>query len=186
MKERWTLQKIVYIAVLAAIVCVVTLFRFPLLGSKVHLANAMCLLSGLLMGPVAGGLAAGFGSALYDGLLGGYDFIQCAITFVSKFAMAWVCAKIAFSHGAEARFHGRNIAACIIGALTYVALYMLKTFVYQMFVYGYPMETVLLTMGSKLPASLINAVAAMVAAPILYTALSLALSRAGLLKKMRA
>ena len=48
------------------------------------------------------------------------------------------------------------------------------------------METVLLTMGSKLPASLINAVAAMVAAPILYTALSLALSRAGLLKKMRA
>lgn len=186
MKQRWTLQKIVYIAVLAAIVCVVTLFRFPLLGSKVHFANAMCLLSGLLMGPVAGGLAAGFGSALYDSLLGGYDFIQCAITFVSKFAMAWVCAKIAFAGGAEAKHHGRNLAACVIGALTYVVLYMLKTFVFQLFVYGYPMETVWLTMGSKLPASLINAVAAMVAAPIIYTAVSLALNRAGLLTKMRA
>ena len=62
---------------------------------------------------------------------------------------------------------------------------LLKTFVYQMFVYGYPMETALVTMGSKLPASLINAVAAMVAAPIIYTALSLALERAGILKKMR-
>ena len=185
MRQKWSIQKIVYIAVLAAIVCVVTLFRFPLLGSRVHFANAMCLLSGLLMGPVAGGLAAGFGSALYDGLLGGYDLIQCAITFGSKFAMAWVCGKIAFANGGEARFHGRNIVACVVGALTYVALYMLKTFVYQMFVYGYPMETVLLTMGSKLPASLINAVAAMIAAPIIYTALSLALDRAGILKKMR-
>jgi len=185
MKQKWTIQKIVYIAVLAAIVCVVTLFRFPLLGSKVHFANAMCLLSGLLMGPVAGGLAAGFGSALYDGLLGGYDFIQCAITFVSKFAMAWVCAKIAFAGGREAKHPGRNAVACVIGALTYVALYMLKTFVFQLFVYGYPMETVWLTMGSKLPASLINAVAAMIAAPILYAALYLALERAGILKKMR-
>ena len=185
MKQKWTIQTIVYIAVLAAVVCVVTLFRFPLLGSRVHFANAMCLLSGLLMGPVAGGLAAGFGSALYDGLLGGYDFIQCAITFVSKFAMAWVCARIAFFGGREAKTHGWNIAACVIGALTYVVLYMLKTFVYQMFVYGYPMETVWLTMGSKLPASLINAVAAMIAAPILYTALRPALERAGILKKMR-
>lgn len=185
MKQKWTLQKIVYIAVLAAIVCVVTLFRFPLLGSKVHFANAMCLLSGLLIGPVAGGLAAGFGSALYDALLGGYDFIQCAITFVSKFAMAWVCAKIAFSGGREAARHGWNVAASVIGALTYVALYMLKTFVYQLFVYGYPMETVWLTMGSKLPASLINAVAAMIAAPVVYTALQGALSRTGTLRKMR-
>ena len=185
MKTKYTTQKIVYIAVLAAIVCVVTFFRFPFLGTKVHLANAMCLLSGLLLGGVPGGLAAGLGSALYDGLYGGYDIIQVAITFVSKFLMAWVCAAIAFSGGSQAKHHGKNIAASIIGALTYVALYMLKTFVYQMFVYGYPMETVLLTMGSKLPASLINAVAAMIAAPIIYTALRLALERAGILKKMR-
>lgn len=186
MKQTWTIQKIVYIAVLAALVCVVTFFRFPLLGSKVHFANAMCLLSGLLMGPLAGGLAAGFGSALYDALFGGYDFVNCLITFVSKFLMAWVCAKIAFAGSREAKNHGWNIAACVIGALTYVALYMLKTFVFQMFVYGYPMETAVVTMGSKLPASLINAVAAMIAAPILYTALLPALKRAGQLDKMRA
>ena len=167
MKER-TIFKIVYIAVMAALVCVVTFFRFPLLGSKVHFANAMCLLSGLLMGPLSGGLAAGLGSALYDRLFGGYDFINCAITFVSKFLMAWVCAKIAFATDKKAESHGQNVTACVIGALTYVALYMLKTFIYQAFVYGYPMNTVWATMLSKFIPSIINAGVAIVAAPILY------------------
>jgi len=186
MKKSMSTTKIVFIAMLAALVYVVTLFRFPLLGSKVHLGNAVCLLSGLLMGPAAGGLAAGLGSALNDALAGGYDFIQCMVTFVSKFAMAWVCGKIAFAGGREAKSHVQNIAAAVIGALTYVALYMLKTFVYQKFVYGYPMDAVWLTMGSKLPGSLINAVAAFIVAPIFYTGLRPALDRAGLLKKLRA
>ena len=185
MKQRFTLKKIVYIGVLAALVCVVTFFRFPLLGSKVHFANAMCLLSGLLLGPVSGGLAAGFGSALYDALFGGYGLLDCAVTFVTKFLMAWICAKIAFAGDKEAKHPAWNIAASVIGALSYVALYMVKTFLFQKFIYGYPAETVFATMLSKLPASLINAVAAMIAAPILYTALRAALERAGILKAMR-
>jgi hypothetical protein len=40
-------------------------------------------------------------------------------------------------------------------------------------------------MASKLPASLINAVFALVVAPILYSALRPALQKAGLLEKMR-
>ena len=186
MKRTWTTEKMVYTAVLAALVCAVTFFRFPLFGSMIHFANAMCLLSGLLMGPLAGGLAAGLGSTLYDALFGGYDLLNCAVTFVTKFLMAWFCAKIAFSGGREAEDHGRNAAACVAGALSYVAMYMLKTFVFQMFVYGYPMETAAVTMGSKLPASLLNAAAAMIAAPVLYTALRPALRRAGQLQKMRA
>lgn len=186
MKRTWTTEKMVYTAALAALVCAVTFFRFPLFGSKVHFANAMCLLSGLLMGPLAGGLAAGLGSALYDALFGGYDLLNCAVTFATKFLMAWLCAKIAFSGGAEAESHSRNMAACVAGALFYVALYMLKTLVFQLFVYGYPVETAVVTMGGKLPASLLNAAAAMIAAPILYAALCPALRRAGQLRKMRA
>ena len=186
MKKSMSTTKLVFIAMLAALVYVVTMFRFPLLGTKVHLANAVCLLSGLLMGPAAGGVAAGLGSALYDLMAGGYDFIQCMITFVSKFAMAWVCAKIAFAADEEANKPVWNAVASVVGALTYVALYMLKTFVYQKFVYGYPADAVLVTMGSKLPGSLINAVAAFIVAPIFYTGLRPALERAGLLKKLRA
>ena len=82
MKKRWSATKIVFIGMLAAVVLVVTLYRFPLLGSQVHFANTMCLLSGLLMGPFAGGLAAGLGSALYDVLLGGTDQLDYKVWYL--------------------------------------------------------------------------------------------------------
>ena len=185
MEKKFTLHKIVFIAILAALVFVVTFFRFPLLGSKVHFANAICLVSGLLMGPLAGGLAAGLGSMLYDVFFYPSDLLTYLITFVSKFAMAWVCGKIAFAAQREAKNHAWNIVASVVGAWTYVALYMLKTFVYQKFVYGFPADAVWATVLSKFPASAINAVAAMVAAPILYTALRPALQKAHLLEKLR-
>ena len=187
-KNVWTTRRIVYIAVLSALVCAVTFFRFPLLGSKIHFANAMCLLSGLLMGPMAGGLAAGIGSTLYDALFGGYDLLNCAVTFVTKFLMAWLCAMLARGGGAETEetSRGRITLASAAGALFYVALYMAKTVIFQLFLYGYPMETALVTAGSKLPASLLNAIAAMVAAPLLYAALVPALRRAGQLNGLRA
>ena len=174
MKEKkFSTYQIVFVAVMAAIVCVVTFFRFPFLGSKVHFANAMCLLSGMLFGPVLGGLAAGFGSMLYDALFGGYDLINCLITFVSKFLMAAICAWIAFGGKEDGKGkHARLVVGSVIGALSYVALYMLKTYIFQRFVNGYPLDAVVVTMGSKLPASLINAVFAMIVAPILYAAIA--------------
>lgn len=171
-------RKLTLIGMMAAIVCVITLFRFPLLGSKVHFANAMCLLSGLLLGPVSGGLAAGLGSALYDILLGGYEATEAIITFVNKFAMAWVCAMLAA--GVEKRGVLRVALSCVVGALTYVFLYLFKTWIFQRFVYGYAHDAIWATLLSKVPASLINAAAASVAAPILYTALKTPLSRLGL------
>lgn len=189
MKEKkFSTYQIVFVAVMAAIVCVVTFFRFPLLGSKVHFANAMCLLSGMLFGPMLGGLAAGFGSMLYDALFGGYDLVNCLITFVSKFLMAAICAWLCFGGAEETKkvSHTRLVIGSILGALSYVVLYMLKTYVYQRFVYGYPLDAVLVTMGAKLPASLINAVFAMIVAPILYAAIAPALRRRGMLEKLRA
>ena len=187
MKERkFSTYQIVFVAVMAALVCVVTFFRFPLLGSKVHFANAMCLLSGMLFGPMLGGLAAGLGSMLYDALFGGYDFINCLVTFVSKFLMAAICAWIAFGGKEEGKGkHARLVVGSVVGAFSYVALYMLKTDIFQRFVHGYPLDAVVVTMGGKLPASLINAVFAMIVAPILYAAIAPALHRKGMLEKLR-
>lgn len=159
-----------FIGVMAAIIYVVTMFRIPVGQSKIHLANAMCLLSGLLFGPVAGGLASGIGSALYDALAGGYDIINVLITFVSKMAMTVVCALIAGT--TRSKSHGwRIIAGCIAGALTYVALYVLKTWIFQQFVYHYAAEVVTETVIAKAIPSLINAAAAVIVAPLLYVPL---------------
>ena len=169
-KQRMNAYTLAFTGVMAAIVYVVTQFRFPLLGSKVHFANAMCLLSGMLFGGVYGGLAAGLGSGLYDAFHG-YDMINILITFVSKFMMAWVCARVLWNKENRGEGFVRTIVAAVLGALTYVALYMLKTFIYQAFVYGYPMNTVWATMLSKFVPSIINAGVAIVAAPILYKAM---------------
>ncbi|MBQ9196759.1 MAG: ECF transporter S component [Clostridia bacterium] len=175
--EQNKLLKIVFAGVLAAMVYVVTLFRFPMLGSKVHFANAVCLLSGMLLGPVWGGVAAGLGSALYDAFGGGYDILNILITFVSKFAMAWVCGMLVRSTWEQEKPNvARTVLAAAAGALTYVALYMLKS----LLMYGWA------GMVSRFPASIINAAAAIVAAPIFYFALLPALRSAGILKHMRA
>lgn len=181
-ENRISIYKICFVAVMAAVVCVVTFFRFPFLGSKVHFANAMCLLSGLLFGPVSGGLAAGLGSAIYDAAFGGYDLINCLITFVSKFLMAFICAEIAQTPKQNSRV--RIITGCVVGALSYVALYMLKSFIFKHWVDGIPMEGMGVVMVGKLVPSLINAAFGMVAAVVLYAAIYPALKKANLLEKL--
>ena len=183
--QRINAVTISFAAMMAAMVYVVTLFRFPLLGSKVHFANAVCLVSGMLLGPVTGGVAAGLGSALYDALAGGYDIVNVLITFVSKFAMAFVCGVIMHrAHSRKGKLD-RTVLASVAGALTYVALYMVKTFIYNRFVYGYPMDAVWATMVSKLIPSLINAGAAVIAAPLFLHAVTPVLRSAGILGQLR-
>ena len=159
-------------------VFVVTMFRFPLLGSKVHFANAVCLLSGLLLGPVWGGMAAGMGSMLYDLFLYNEGILNLIITFVSKFAMAWVTAMLFRAFGQNRRKPLNLVLVCAAGALTYVALYMLKTAIY-----GAIAGNAWAAVVSKFPASIINAGVATVAAPLFYGALYPALKSGGLLSE---
>lgn len=184
------ITRIVFTGVMAAIICVITTFRIPLGQSKVHFANSMCLLSGLLLGPVWGGTAAGLGSAIYDVVLGGYGFFDALITFVSKFAMAWVTGIL---YKAWVLKKGKKdwkqellplVIACVLGALTYVALYMLKTWLFKTYVEPVPAETIPTVMVGKLIPSLINAAFAVVTAPIFFHAVRPALRAAGILKQL--
>ena len=157
-KQTWDAYMLTGIGVMATAVYVVTLFRFQLLGSKVHFANSVCILAGFLLGPTPGGLAAGLGSAIYD-LMYGYG-AESIITFVSKFAMGWVAGRV-FLAFKEERFRIEYLAISSgCGALTYVVLYMLKSLIF----YGWG------GMAQKMPASTINAVVAIIATPIFFTA----------------
>ena len=69
-KQKETLRRLCRAAVLAAAVFVTSGIRLVIPvgegNTALHLGNVMCLLSGLVLGPVQGGLAAGVGSAVYD------------------------------------------------------------------------------------------------------------------------
>ena len=150
----------------------------------------MCLLSGLLLGPVWGGAAAGLGSALYDVMLGGYSFFDALITFVSKFAMAWVTGMLfrawVLRKGSRSWKEALLplVLACVLGALTYVGLYMLKSWLFKLYVEPVPVDTIPGILVAKLIPSLINAAFAVVTAPIFYHAVLPALRSAGILKKL--
>lgn len=179
-KSKIKLSTLVFTALMAAVVCVATFIRIPLLGSKVHLGNTAGLLAGLLLGGPAGGLAAGFGSALND-MVSGYSIDEVLVTFISKFLMGLICGIMAKNRTER----GWVTLSCTVGAFSYVVLYMLKTYIYRRFVYGLAIDAVWAVMLSKLPASLINAVFALVAAPLLYAAIRPALNKAGLLRKLK-
>lgn len=87
-----TTQKTVMTALLAALVCVATMIikiPSPLLKGYLNLGDSIVLLSGWILPPVYGFLAAGIGSALAD-VLSGYA-VYAPVTFVIKGLMA-LCA----------------------------------------------------------------------------------------------
>lgn len=178
-------SRIAFVGVMAALIFAASKLAFPLLGSKVHLGNTLCILSGLLFGPVSGGLAAGLGSALTD-ILGGYNVEDILITFASKFAMAAVAGLLLLP--ARGKSNSRRAVWCaiasVVGAWFYVFLYMLKHFVKQALIYQVGHEATLGVLAGKFPASAINAVFAMICAPLLYHALYPALSHMSAYRKI--
>ena len=96
-KSRLTLYDIVAVGLMAAVVFVVTMFLSiriptPTGTTMIKLANAFVLLCGLLLGPVRGGLAAGFGSMLFDLMTPEYA-PEAWLTFLRFFLMAWLCGQ---------------------------------------------------------------------------------------------
>lgn len=187
MKEKsYGLQTIAMIGLMAALVFVGSKLeiRIPsVLGvTRIHLGNAMCLLSGFLLGALPGGLAAGLGSFLFDLVFWPATPVEWLITFATKFVMGWVAGALSFRGGFAGAPKGARYALCgICGALSYVVLYLLKSFVTYAFVLQNPMPAVRLMLLEKGAASLFNAAIAVILAVPIYLALCPRLRKAGLL-----
>ena len=93
MKTNSIIKKVVYTALFAALTFVATVvihIHIPAPGATgyVNFGDCIVLVSGILLGPIYGGLAAGIGSALSDALYG--HMIYVPGTFVIKMLMAVV------------------------------------------------------------------------------------------------
>lgn len=89
MQRRNHTKKIILTALFAAVTCVFTMIHlFPSpLGGYIHIGDCFVLLSGFILGPIYGSIAAATGSALAD-LFAGYAGYAAA-TFIIKFLMAF-------------------------------------------------------------------------------------------------
>lgn len=180
-KSKLTTKKIVMVALLAALTVVGSALRITIPLSiagttAFHLGNVMCALSGILMGPWLGGLAAGLGSAIYDMTNPAY-LSECWITFLMKGAYGLVAGLVAHSgHGAWSR--GKAVLAAAAGAVTYAVLYLVKSYFYGgLLISGLTPEAAFLNVIDKIPATIFNAAVAIIFAPILAVAIRAALKK---------
>lgn len=130
------LQLTVTAAMLAAL-CFLSTFiiKIPTFHGYIHLGDCMVLLSGLLLGPLYGGLAAGIGSMLSD-ILAGY-ISYAPGTFLIKFLAAALCAIIFSSIKSHVKSDKTRAALTfisgIIGGIIVVAGYLF----YEYSILGY-------------------------------------------------
>lgn len=185
-KQGFDLKTVALIGLMAALVFVGSKIeiRIPaVLGvTRIHLGNSMCLLSGFLLGGLCGGLSAGLGSFLFDVVFWPASPVEWLVTFVTKFAMGFL-AGVLLHHGFLKKMAPAvRLSVCgILGALFYVVLYLLKSFVTYYYILGNPMPAVQLMLLEKGAASLFNAVIAVILSVPICLALSPQLRKAGIL-----
>ncbi len=182
MKTRITTKKIVLTALLAALVVVGSALRITLPidfagTTSFHLGNIMCALSGLLLGPWFGGLAAGIGSAIYDMTNPAY-ISEAWITFLFKGIYGLMAGLVAWGVPREKEGYVTDLLATLAGALSYAVLYLGKSYFYNgLLIHGLEPGAALATVGLKVPATVFNAVVALIFAPILSRAIGKALEK---------
>ncbi len=159
-------QKLVTAAMFSALCFLGTfLIKIPTFQGYIHLGDCMVLLSGLLLGPLYGGLAAGIGSCLSDLLAGYAAYIPG--TFAIK-AIAAALSAIIFNalitHVKNNRKPNLYVIISGIGGAIVV-------------VFGYlAYEGIILSLGAgaivNIPGNLIQGIAGIILGSILYPVLS--------------
>ncbi len=179
-KQKLTTKKIVMVGLLAALTAAGSAIRIKvpldIVGtSAFHLGNILCALSGILLGPWLGGLAAGLGSALYDIVLDPSYISECWLTFLMKGAYGLATGFVVWG-GKKNWGYVKALLGTVAGAVAYAVLYLAKSYFYSgLLIHGLTHEAALLTLIGKIPATTFNAVVAIVAAPLLAVTIRKAL-----------
>ncbi len=186
MKQTNQTRRLAYLGMMTALVFVANYARIVLpisVGGNTAftLANIVCALAGLMLGPV-GGLASGLGSAIYD-LMNPLYAATCWITFLSKGALGLVAGLVCrtLCKKSDRLLYGKLLVATVAGCVAYYILYFTKTFfVAGLFAAEGSALLGLTVIAMKIPASIFNAGIAILAAPPAAIVLGAALKKSGL------
>lgn len=174
-----TTMGLVLAAMMTALVMVSNYVSIPTAFSRLHVANAVCILAGMMFGGLRGGVIAGLGSALFDLTYPAYA-AEAWITFLTKGTMALVAGLFVNSPRIRLANRLKLIIGAALGAIAYIALYLGKSYLQLRYVSAVPVDTIAPALLGKLSSSLINGLFAVIVAPLLYAALMPALRKSGL------
>ena len=178
------IYRISAIGVLSALVFVANFLSIPIGDiSRIHFGNVFCVLSGLLIGPIGGGVAAGLGGFFYD-LLNPLYAAEAPITFAIKFILGFLVGAIAHSGKSYGQNPVKNIIGAVVGSGGYVVVYLLKNFINEYYVLRNPIETVTAKLIIKGTSSTVNAIIAVVVALVLLPVFVKAMKASGISTKL--
>lgn len=171
MMKNLTTKKLAYIGLFTALVFVSNYLQIPFVtpfgNTRFHLGNVFCLLSGLILGPGFGGLAAGLGSALFD-LFDPIYFTSAPTTFLNKFLLAAVAGWFFYKKDKEVETKkSRIVLASILGQLTYIILYLGKSYIKNVYILGLTRQASMVEIVQKAGVSFTNGVISVIFASIL-------------------
>lgn len=122
------------IGIFGAFTCVVTMviaFPIPATNGFINIGDAVVMITGLLFGPIIGGIAGGIGSSLADLFLG--FGIYAPATLVIKGLEGFIVGLIA-NPKKRHKLNYRDFIAVIVGGFTMIFGY----FFYEVMIYGLP------------------------------------------------
>ena len=186
-KKKITVYDLVVVGLMAAICFVVTYFikipiTTPVGPTMIKVANAFCLLAGILFGGWRGGLAAGIGSAFYD-VLDPLYITSAPITLIRFFLMAFLCGWIAHANGRQGKNFGINIIAAAVGSVFSTFFYIVESIIKQLLL-GASIPVAVTAVVPKMITSGINMIIAIVLAVILAPLFRTGLEQAGVYRQL--
>jgi len=167
-----TLLTLILTSVFSALSFVLTMFNIPLpIGGMIHLGNFVCILAGLLFGPVVGGISGSLGMGLYD-IVMGYNPTSYIRTFICKFVMGFVAGLI-YHNYKNNKVVIKTLVSVVIAVILNIGLeFGLRTLLVGI-VTNY--ETSFATAIAKTPSSLITGIVTIIAIMIINPPLQIAI-----------
>ena len=167
-KKQMDVRLLVACGLFTALVFLFSWVQIPIANiSRIHLGNVFCALSGLLFGPIIGGISSGLGSMLFDFTNPAY-IAESWITFLTKFAIGFLAGILTKG---KPYYMVRDFLASTAGCVAYVILYLTKSLIMMYFVEGQAWQAVQTQLITKGTTSLINAVGAIICATLLAKAM---------------
>lgn len=123
------------IGIFSALICILTMvisIPIPATSGFINIGDAGVMITGLLFGPIIGGIAGGVGSSLADIFLG-YT-IYAPATLIIKGLEGFLVGLIANPKKGDSRINYKDILAVITGGILMTYGY----FLYEIFLFGVP------------------------------------------------
>lgn len=179
-KQKISTKRIAMAALMAALTIVGSAIRITMPidiagTTSFHLGNIMCALSGILLGPWLGGLAAGLGSFLYD-MTNPMYIDEAWLTFLMKGLYGLLPGLVMLLWKNHWGVIKAGIAT-VPGAVAYAVLYLMKNYYKCVWVKFMTHEAAMVAVATKVPATVFNAAVAVIFAPILAVAIRKALEK---------